>query len=104
MGAKVKYRNGAWWVFVNHHGRRKAKKVGDRETAQRVAQAVRERIARRGLALPTASGEQSLRSFAGSWLVVYNQERPHDSLGRVPPLTFLPRLNPPVQSPFAVST
>ena len=28
----------------------------------------------------------------------------HDSLGRVPPLTFLPRPNRPVQSPFAVST
>jgi transposase InsO family protein len=24
------------------------------------------------------------------WLTVYNTERPHDSLGRVPPLTYLP--------------
>ena len=38
------------------------------------------------------------------WLVTYNQERPHESLGRVPPLMFLPRPNTPVQSPFAVST
>ena len=45
-----------------------------------------------------------VRALTEGWLVVYNQERPHDSLGRVPPLTFLPRLNPPVQSPFAVST
>ena len=46
-----------------------------------------------------------VRKLTEDWLVVYNQERPHDSLGRVPPLTFdLPRLNPPVQSPFAVST
>ena len=43
-----------------------------------------------------------VRALTEGWLVVYNQERPHDSLGRVPPLTFLPRLNPPVQSPFAV--
>ena len=68
MGVKVKYRDGAWWVFVHHLGQRKAKKVGDKETAQRVAQAVREQIARRGLTLPPASGEQSLRTFAGSWL------------------------------------
>ena len=25
------------------------------------------------------------------WLTIYNTRRPHDSLGRVPPLTFLPR-------------
>jgi len=26
-----------------------------------------------------------------SWLREYNEERPHDSLGRVPPLTFMRR-------------
>ena len=31
-----------------------------------------------------------LRSLTDRWLRVYNQERPHDSFGRVPPLTFLP--------------
>ena len=39
-----------------------------------------------------------------TWLRIYNQERPHDSLGRVPPLMFLPRPNMPAQFPFAVST
>ena len=28
---------------------------------------------------------------------MYNGERPHDSLGRVPPLTFLPRLSSAAQ-------
>ena len=32
--------------------------------------------------------------------VFYNEERPHDSLGRVPPLTFLPRPRPVAESPF----
>ena len=27
-----------------------------------------------------------VRALTARWLVVYNQERPHDSLGRVPPL------------------
>ena len=45
-----------------------------------------------------------MRISANRWLVVYNQERPHDSLGRVPPLPFLPRPTRPGQSPFAVST
>ena len=26
-----------------------------------------------------------------TWLTTYNTKRPHDSLGRVPPLTFLPK-------------
>jgi putative transposase len=32
-----------------------------------------------------------LRVITDAWLRVYNSERPHDSLGRKPPLSFLPR-------------
>jgi putative transposase len=32
-----------------------------------------------------------VRAITRDWLRRYNTERPHDSLGRVPPLTFLPR-------------
>ena len=32
-----------------------------------------------------------VRAITQDWLPRYNTERPHDSLGRVPPLTFLPR-------------
>jgi putative transposase len=32
-----------------------------------------------------------LRALTDTWLRIYNSERPHDSLGRVPPLMFLPR-------------
>ena len=60
MGVKVKFRNGGWWVFVNHASRRKAKRVGDRETAQRVAQAIRERLARGELNLGPAPDAQTL--------------------------------------------
>ena len=45
-----------------------------------------------------------VRALTERWLVAYNQERPYQSLGRVPPLMFLPRPNAPVQSPLAVST
>ena len=36
-----------------------------------------------------------VRELTNSWLTTYNTQRPHDSLGRVPPLTFLPRLTNP---------
>ena len=45
-----------------------------------------------------------LRALTDAWLVVYNRERPHDSLGRVPPLTFLPRPSSGEQSPSRLST
>ena len=32
-----------------------------------------------------------VRDITESWLHEYTEERPHDSLGRVPPLTFMPR-------------
>ena len=45
-----------------------------------------------------------LRALSSTWLRIYNGERPHDSLGRVPPLTFLPRPSSAGQSLFALST
>lgn len=44
-----------------------------------------------------------LRAITERWLRIYNQERPHDSLGRVPPLTFLPRPTTAGQSPWELS-
>jgi transposase InsO family protein len=44
-----------------------------------------------------------LQTLTRQWLRVYNQERPHDSLGRVPPLTFLPRPTTAGQSPWELS-
>jgi putative transposase len=44
-----------------------------------------------------------LKALTNAWLRIYNSERPHDSLGRVPPLTFLPRPSSSGQSPFELS-
>ena len=45
-----------------------------------------------------------VRTITADWLPRYNTERPHDSLGRVPPLIFLPRSTSTVESPYALST
>jgi len=34
---------------------------------------------------------EQVREITEAWLETYSTERPHDSLGQVPPLTFLPR-------------
>jgi putative transposase len=39
-----------------------------------------------------------VRAETERWLTIYNARRPHHSLGRVPPLTFLPRLPAPLES------
>jgi putative transposase len=46
---------------------------------------------------------EEVRFESADWLRRYNTERPHDSLGRVPPLTFLPRPTTTVESTSEVS-
>lgn len=45
-----------------------------------------------------------VQTITEEWIEDYNTERPHDSLGRVPPRTFLPRSNQSGESSFKVST
>jgi putative transposase len=45
-----------------------------------------------------------VRAITTDWLRRYNTERPHDSLGRVPPLTFLPRPSSTPEYQLQVST
>lgn len=45
-----------------------------------------------------------VREVTAEWLDDYNHERPHDSLGRVPPRTFLPRPRVPRESSYELST
>jgi putative transposase len=45
-----------------------------------------------------------VRQLTHDWLKTDNHERPHVSLGQVPPLTFLPRHQRAGESPFALLT
>ncbi len=47
---------------------------------------------------------EEVRAVSEHWLLTYNHERPHDSLGEVPPLTFLPRPSSPGPSRYRLST
>ncbi len=44
MGVKVKERDGAWWIFINHQGKRKATRVGVGEPGKRAAKAAAEKL------------------------------------------------------------
>lgn len=43
------------------------------------------------------------RAITADWLTTYNTKRPHDSLGGVPPLTFLPRSTTVPESSYQLS-
>jgi putative transposase len=47
---------------------------------------------------------EQVQQITEDWLVEYNEQRPHDSLGRVPPLTYLPREITAGESSFKLST
>lgn len=68
MGVRVRFWKGAWWVFVSVDGRRKAKRIGDRETALRVAKAIREKLARGQFGLEAAAEHVTLDTYARAWV------------------------------------
>jgi hypothetical protein len=45
MGVKVREWKGAWWLFVDHQGRRKAKRVGSGKAGRKAANNAAEKIA-----------------------------------------------------------
>jgi integrase len=74
MGVKVKHWKGAYWVFINHRGRRKAKRVGGGEKAKRAAQRAAEIIQGKLAAGDVSALDESrgrvrtLKDFAEEWL------------------------------------
>ena len=69
MGVKVQFFRGAWWIVVHHNGRPKKKRIGrDRETAERVARSLREKLVRGELSLEPVAEGQVLEAYAKNWL------------------------------------
>jgi hypothetical protein len=74
MGVQVKAWKGAWWIFVNHHGQRKAKRVGTGKEGQKAAMAAAEKIQARlvlgdlSLLEEAKPQEITLREYAEQWL------------------------------------
>lgn len=67
MSVRVRFHRGGWWVFVAHRGRRRSKKVGDRDTALSVAKKIRERLALGDLSM-LGTDTQTFEAYAKTWL------------------------------------
>jgi integrase len=68
MGVKIRFHKGAWWLFINHRNQRRAKKIGDRQTALRTAQQVREAMIAGDLALTPKPPPETVQAYARAWL------------------------------------
>src|ERR1700730_10029629 len=71
MGVKMRKKNGKWYVFVNWHGKRKAKCVGSREAAELVKRKIEARLALGEFNLETGEPAVTLAVYADRWLRDY---------------------------------
>jgi len=81
MGVTMREWKGAWWVFINHQGTRKAKRIGTGEIGKKAAKQVAQQIQAR-LALGQNTFERphtnvTLQGYASTWLDHIRQIRKH---------------------------
>jgi hypothetical protein len=69
MGVKLRKRGGKWYVFVNYHGRRKAKCVGtSRELAEQVRRQLEAKLALGDLGFLAEPAGFTFEQYSQRWL------------------------------------
>lgn len=74
MGVKVKEWKGAFWIFINHHGQRKAKRVGTGPAGKKAAELAAIKLQARLVEGETPIFEEAARppvtfgAYAHQWL------------------------------------
>ena len=73
MGVKVRQKNGKWYLFINHQGKRKAKCIGDsKKAAEEVKRKLEARLALGEFNLDeTSSSIPVFDDYATNWLATY---------------------------------
>jgi len=81
MGVTIREWKGAWWIFINHHGTRKAKRIGTGEpgkkAAKQVAQQIQARLALGQMAFDRPETSVTLDAYAETFLERIEQTRKH---------------------------
>ncbi len=70
MGIKVRKKHGSWYVLIDYHGQRKARKVGSREAAEQVRRELEARLALGDLGFLKEDDRKSplFAEYAENWL------------------------------------
>jgi integrase len=75
MGVKIrqkeKGRGKPWWVFVSHLGKRKSMKIGDKRSAEKVAAAVRRKLAKGQFDLEPKKKMPTFGEYSKKWIDGY---------------------------------
>lgn len=72
MAVKVKQHKGAWWVFIDHHGKRKAKRVGtSKRAAEQVAEKIQAKIALGQFEIKDEQQRRPFDAYFQNWLDTY---------------------------------
>jgi hypothetical protein len=72
MGVKVRERKpGEWWVFVNYHGDRRAKKVGSKRAANELKAEIEKKIAAAEFQIKAPPPVPTFEKYAEKWLEGY---------------------------------
>lgn len=72
MAVKVKHHKGAWWVFIDHKGKRKAKRVGNsKKAAEQVAEKIQAKIALGQFEIKNEQQRRPFDVYFRNWLETY---------------------------------
>jgi integrase len=75
MAVKVKERGGKWWVFIDHHGKRKAKCVGSKRAALQVTEKIQAKLTLGQFEIGEEKECRPFDAYFRTWLDTY--VRPH---------------------------
>jgi hypothetical protein len=72
MGVKVKHHRNAWWLFIDYHGKRKAKRVGSSKRAAEIAaEKIQARIALGQFEMKEEAQRRPFDTYFRHWLETY---------------------------------
>src|SRR2546430_445339 len=71
MGVRLRQKDGKWYVFINHQGRRKAKCVGDKRAAEEVRRKLEAKLTLGDFKLDEPPPLPSFAIYAERWLRTY---------------------------------
>ena len=72
MAVKVKQHKGAWWVFIDHKGKRKAKRIGaSKKAAEQVAEKIQAKIALGQFEIKDEQKQRPFDTYFRNWMDTY---------------------------------
>ena len=81
MSVTIREWKGAWWIFINHHGTRKAKRIGTgavgKKAAKQAAQQIQARLALGQTAFDRPQTSVTLDVYVETFLERIEQTRKH---------------------------